>query len=75
MGHAVSAFLPPHLAQDKLNAAPILVSADTLRFDDLTVDEDESFAVAPRTMSPVVDRGDFYTAISMEAHLRSDAVE
>lgn len=38
--------LPRDLTEDELNAAPILVSADTLLIDDLTVDEDESFAAA-----------------------------
>ncbi len=38
--------LPPDLTEDELNAAPVLVSADTLLIDDLTVDEDESFAAA-----------------------------
>lgn len=43
--HGVS-LLPPDLTEDELNAAPILVSADTLLIDDLTVDEDESFTAA-----------------------------
>lgn len=38
--------LPRDLTEDELRAAPILVSADTLLIDDLTVDEDESFAAA-----------------------------
>lgn len=38
--------LPRDLTEDELNAAPILVSADTWLIDDLTVDEDESFAAA-----------------------------
>lgn len=38
--------LPPDLTEDELNATPVLVSADTLLIDDLTVDEDESFAAA-----------------------------
>lgn len=39
-------FLPPDLTEDELSAAPVLVSADTLLVDDLTVDEDETFGAA-----------------------------
>lgn len=38
--------LPRDLTEDEPSAAPILRSADTLLIDDLTVDEDESFAAA-----------------------------
>lgn len=38
--------LPRDLTEDELRAAPILVSADTLLIDDLTVAEDETFAAA-----------------------------
>lgn len=41
-----SGLLPRDLTEVERRAAPILVSADTLLIDDLTVDEDESFAAA-----------------------------
>ncbi len=41
-----TALLPSDLTEDQLAAAPVLTSIDTLLIEELSVDEDEAFAIA-----------------------------
>jgi len=41
-----TSLLPRDLTEGELTAAPVLLSADALLIDDLTVDEDDAFAAA-----------------------------
>lgn len=41
-----TSLLPRDLTEEELAAAPFLLSADALLIDDLTVDEDDTFAAA-----------------------------
>ena len=45
-GPCGTSLLPPDLTEEELTAASVLLSADALLIDDLTVDEDDTFAAA-----------------------------